>query len=149
MSVQETNSILRICEVHRVRLEQALSEIKPLLPFDAKKIEQLDNNMTFTLDSLTSRFAKLQDLLGSKVFDLVLIELGENTEGISMIDKANKLEKIGILESAEQWIALRRIRNHITHEYPDQPELTAKNLNEAIDQIDNLINCYENLKSRL
>ena len=32
--------------------------------------------------------------------------------------------------SAEEWIGLRDLRNNAMHEYPDEPEVNAENLNK-------------------
>lgn len=54
----------------------------------------------------------------------------------TFIDKLNRLEKIGALESAQQWIQLREIRNQISHDYPNDPEYQAALLNLAFQKAD-------------
>ncbi len=50
-----------------------------------------------------------------------------------MLDKLNRLEKLGLLESTEAWEKLRALRNHFAHEYPDEPALRAAYLNQGFD----------------
>jgi hypothetical protein len=52
-----------------------------------------------------------------------------------MIDKLNRLEKLGYLESVDQWNQLRIIRNHFAHDYPSDYALKAAYLNDAIDSV--------------
>jgi uncharacterized protein with HEPN domain len=54
---------------------------------------------------------------------------------MAFIDILNRLEKLRIIDSAQKWIELRKIRNDIAHEYPS-------NLNERIEGINIL---FENL----
>jgi len=44
---------------------------------------------------------------------------------------------------------MRSIRNHVTHEYPDHPELTVLNLNSAITCALALVTYYKNLKTKI
>ncbi len=52
-----------------------------------------------------------------------------------MLDKLNRLEKMGYLVSVEQWQSLRAIRNRLTHDYPTDDALKAAYLNDAIDSV--------------
>jgi uncharacterized protein YutE (UPF0331/DUF86 family) len=72
--------------------------------------------------------------------------LEEDISGKSFIDILNKLEKLGFLESAEKWKQIREIRNAIAHDYPDNPDLVATNLNQAINIAYELLNYWQRLK---
>ena len=52
---------------------------------------------------------------------------------MTFIDRLNRLEKFGVLDEAENWMKMRQIRNHLSHEYPDQPEIMAEYLNDAFN----------------
>lgn len=74
------------------------------------------------LESLTSRFARLADLLTQRIFRLIDdIELvGSST----LLDRIYRAEKRGWLDS-EQMIEIRELRNLIAHEYANDkmPEI--------------------------
>jgi hypothetical protein len=38
---------------------------------------------------------------------------------MSAIDRFNRLEQLGWLASADDWLALRQVRNQFAHDYPD------------------------------
>lgn len=66
-------------------------------------------------EALTSRFARLSDLLVQKVWrSLYLLEL--ESDG-TVRDRINKAEKKGLIDSADHFIGLRLLRNHIAHDY--------------------------------
>jgi hypothetical protein len=44
--------------------------------------------------------------------------LAEPTNDKAFIDILNRLEKLGIIDSAFSWIQIRKIRDDIAHEYP-------------------------------
>ncbi len=141
--------ILRIADIHATRITDVMRKLQYMFPISEEKVKALSDEELFMVDFLVNRFAKLQDYIGSKVIDLFFEVSGETTEGLTIIDKLHQLEKIGILEDAEIWLKMRKIRNHIAHEYPDHPELTAKYLNEAFVIAPQLLLLLKNLKARL
>jgi len=66
-------------------------------------------------EALTSRFARLADLIIQKT--IRLIEHIELENSGSLLDRINKAEKKGFIDSAEQFIEIRQLRNSIAHEY--------------------------------
>ncbi len=140
-------SNIGICDIHAERLQSALEHLKHLFPIQPSSLKNLhDQDLSF-LELLTSRFAKLQDAIGQKIFPKLLEILEEDTEGQSFLDLLNKLEKLEILESVEFWSELRKIRNSIAHEYPDNPELMAENLNQAVQASFKLLDYWVFLKN--
>lgn len=100
----------------------------------------------YLFELYASRFSKLQDFLGSNLFTAVLENAGEQTETLTFIDKLNKLEKLRIIESANEWKKMRNIRNILSHEYPDRPEITADIFNTAFSYGPMLLNCLNQIK---
>jgi len=83
------------------------------------------------LDQFSTRFAKLQDAMGAKLFPAVLELTKEPGQLTVFIDKLNRLEKLGAIESVDQWLKLREMRNEFAHDYPDDMELQSATLNKA------------------
>ena len=81
---------------------------------DAQKIET-DPILAERLDAFVSRFGRLQDTVGDKLLPALLSALAE-TPGPA-IDNLDKAEKFGWIESTEGWMAMRRLRNQMVHEY--------------------------------
>ena len=77
--------------------------------------EEFDLEQQESFEALTSRFARTSDILTQKVFKTLFILLQENTKTI--IDAANLLEKLAVLESADDLLNIRELRNQIAHEY--------------------------------
>jgi len=66
-------------------------------------------------ESLTSRFARLSDILVQKLFRLIdSIELEDQG---SVRDRINRAEKRELINSANDFILIRELRNSIAHEY--------------------------------
>jgi hypothetical protein len=80
-------------------------------------VEVLDTmpDLAMGVEAFTSRFCRLQDTLGDKLLPALLKALGEPDR--ALLINLEKAEKYGWLESSEQWIALRQLRNQMIHEY--------------------------------
>lgn len=85
-----------------------------------------------SFDSLTSKFNRTSDIFTQKVLRSVWMLLHESF--VPFIDMMNKSEKMLIIESADQMIEIRDLRNQIAHEYlpeairdlvPEVSELTS------------------------
>jgi uncharacterized protein with HEPN domain len=55
-----------------------------------------------------------------------------------MLDKLNRLEKMGILPSVQRWQELREIRNKFAHDYSEGDDMKAVVLNAACSGIEEL-----------
>jgi uncharacterized protein with HEPN domain len=76
---------------------------------------EFDLDQQESFEALASRFARTSDILTQKVFKTLFILLQENIKTI--IDAANLLEKLAVLESADDLLNVRELRNQIAHEY--------------------------------
>lgn len=92
-------------------------------------------------ESLTSRFARLNDFLVQRVFrTLDQIELID--EG-SPLDRLARAEKRRLIDSAERWRELRMLRNAIAHDY--LIESADRVLHEALAAAPELLDAVERI----
>jgi hypothetical protein len=75
------------------------------------------------VEAFVSRFGRLQDTLGDKLLPLYLTALGERTG--AAIDNLDRAEKLRLLPSSDDWLAMRKLRNRMVHEYIEDPALLA------------------------
>lgn len=143
------HEIINIADIHADRIKMALDELRLIFPLDQSKVVNLNQQELLLIELLASRFAKLQDFLGRKMINEVLGLTGDLIESSTMLDKINQLERMEIIESTELWKDMREARNHISHEYPDKPELTAKYLNQIFDLAPKLLDFFCELKKRV
>ncbi|MDO9109510.1 MAG: hypothetical protein Q7U40_02555 [Desulfatirhabdiaceae bacterium] len=76
-------------------------------------IDQLES-----FEALTARFARLSDLVVQKV--LRTISVLDLEEVGTVRDRINRAEKRGFIESAEDFVQIRMLRNEIAHEYKSE-----------------------------
>ncbi len=73
----------------------------------------LDEQESF--EALASRFARSSDMLTQKVLKTLFILMQEDIK--TVIDGANFLEKLEIIDNADDLLNIRAIRNQIAHDY--------------------------------
>lgn len=88
------------------------------------------------LDALVSRYGPLQDTVGDK---LIPAMLRANLERLgSQLDNLHRAEKLGWIESAEEWIRLLELRNRLVHEYVEIPARLLEALAAALRGVETL-----------
>ena len=127
---------LRVLDLHFKRADRVAAEIHRM-PLDEHTFE--DFEAVKTIDSFIYRFSKIQDYMGEKTFRIILDILGEYKTSLSFLDILNKLEQLEIIQSRQQWMKFREIRNTLTHEYPE-------NEKEIIEGIQLALSAYKEMK---
>ncbi len=131
------------------KLEKHYLALKDYKNFIDKLIEQkdlYDPNIFNTLkieekailDAYLKRFSSLQDFLGAKIFSPLLEIAGINNGKMSEV--LYMVEKEEIIDSLENWIELREVRNELEHDYPE-------NLEKALEDLEFCINNFEKIES--
>jgi len=136
-----------IADIQSTRLKDALIQVNKLLPLFAAVLANLPADKLAFLDMMTTRFGKLQDIIGLKIFPIILNLLEE--DAVAFIDKLNKLEKLGYIEDANWWVELREIRNKIAHDYPDDHDLICSHISVVIVKAAELIEFWQKLKTKI
>ncbi len=100
-------------------------------PFTADRAAALrhDQAESERTDAFVARFGRLQDTLGDKLLPELLRCLAESVG--PAIDNLDRAEKLGLLASADNWLAARRLRNRMVHEYVRDTAELAEALNEG------------------
>lgn len=75
----------------------------------------MDNDTMERFEALTARFARLSDIMIQKIFrTLDALDLEERG---TVRDRINRAEKRGVIQSADDFVEVRMVRNEIAHEY--------------------------------
>ena len=87
------------------------------LPFDAGRAAAMRANVDESerTDAFVARFGRLQDTVADKLLPEFLRCLAEPVG--AAIDNLDRAEKLGLLNSADEWLASRKLRNRMVHEY--------------------------------
>lgn len=137
---------LNECNIHLKRLAFAREKISSSIPLSPEIYQSIEEEKVSYIDQLVYRFTKLQDTMGNTLFPSILKSLEENPEQMSMLDILNRLEKLHIINSVEEWLRLRNLRNEFTHEYEDNLEENSKLINSLYHEVTTLYNIFTNIK---
>lgn len=136
------------CALHAAILREDLAELGAV-HYDAAQIIALSRSSLRLLDQMAYRFGKLQSTLGERVMPL-LLELAEEPMApeTPFAQKLQRLERLGIIPSAEDWRMLRQTCHAIAHEYPEAPEIRAALLNHFVQSVAAVLEFWEHIRSR-
>lgn len=97
-------------------------------PFTLEQVTMLetDPDLAERVEAFVGRFGRLQDTVGDKLLPLLLIALGERTS--AAIDNLDRAEQLGLLQSTDEWMVMRNLRNQMVHEYVEDPVVLASAL---------------------
>lgn len=135
-------TLLKSCDIHASRLQAACECLNPLLPLKVEKIPNLTIKELASMELMMSRFSKLHDTIDAKLFPLTLQLQQQNELNYSFLDMLHRLEKLKVLPSSSWWLKIRELRNHLVHDYPENPELMVDNFNQAIVEAHELMNYW-------
>lgn len=117
---------LAAAAVHRERVLAAMERLADRMPRNGADIAAMEYADIASAELLLSRFAKLQDLLGARLFPLAAAASEEPLRpDATFLDLLHRLEKVGAIPSAAGWRRLRELRNELAHDYPDDVEAAA------------------------
>ena len=99
------------------------------------------------VEAFVSRFGRLQDHLGEKLLPCMAALVGENRK--TLLDTLAVAERTGWLASADAFIAARKLRNALIHEYMHDPQTFLESLMAAQQACTMFFDIIENAKSEL
>ena len=98
-------------------------------PLSVAQVQRLpsDQDGAERVDAFVARLGRLQDGLTDKLLPALLRWLAEPIGPV--IDNLNRAERLGWLNSTDDWLRLRQLRNRMIHEYVKDPVLLSDALN--------------------
>lgn len=112
----------------------------------AKQLEA-DPDLAERVEAFVGRFGRLQDTVGDKLLPLVLSVLGEKTS--AAIDNLDRAERLGLINSADEWMTMRNLRNQMVHEYVEDPIVLTNALQSGHAFVPSLIDAAEKIVAEI
>ncbi|MDD5478777.1 hypothetical protein [Rhodoferax sp.] len=139
---------LEQCQRHADALNEALDDIRlhVFTPDTMETLSKLDRRL---LDQFAYRYTRLQDDMGARLMPAVLRALGEEVAAMPAIDRFARLEQLDYLASADEWNAMRQIRNQFAHDYPDSTQERFERLMAAIGAAKQVVATLEHIAAKL
>jgi len=129
-STQEVKQALELADKEAAHLRYSRDTLQALSP-DLAWVVGLDQrpDLAEKVEAFVSRFARLQDHLGEKLLPRFAAWVGNHPK--TMIDTLAFAERAEVLSDAQGFLAARRLRNALVHEYMQDPQLSLDSLFEA------------------
>jgi hypothetical protein len=107
--------------------------------FTVEQVARLeeDPDLAERVEAFVGRFARLQDTLGDKLLPLLLTALGEKPS--AAIDNLDRAERLGLIQSSDNWMTMRTLRNQMVHEYVEDPVVLSSALQTGHEFVPELI----------
>jgi len=147
ITMKRIERYLTDADAHRMALTEAMDELATL-PLTTDGLRSATKLQRVAMEVLLFRFAKLQDLMGSKLFRAYLEAMGFVTEEKSFFELLKELENEGIL-NVDVWAYLREVRNTIAHEYPEEEEKRVEELGLLLEAVPRLFEILDKMRERI
>lgn len=105
-----------------------------------------DIDFSGRVDAFVARFGRLQDLLGDKLLPAWLRSMEEGVGAV--LENLDRAERLGLIDGADDWLAVRKLRNVMVHEYIDRAETLHMALYAAHAHVGMLAQTVERFKLR-
>ncbi len=131
--------VAHLAYTHRTLFEQ---------PIDLQWVQALARreDLAEKIDAFVGRFGRLQDHIGEKLIPRFAALLGNAPK--SLLDNLAYAERAGWIDSAEEFVGARKLRNLLVHEYMAEAELFLKSLQAADEATLILIDVVTRIKQQ-
>ena len=117
-----------------------------LFTIDVAKQVETDPVLAERLDAFVSRFGRLQDNLSDKFLPQLLTALAEKPG--AALDNLNLAERLGWIQSTEEWLLIRKLRNQMVHEYIEDLALLSSALQTGHAHVPSLVHAASQMMAQ-
>ena len=89
-----------------------------LFALDQAAVLDQDVDLAERVEAFIGRFGRLQDTVGDKLLPM-LLAMGEKAS--AAVDNLDRAERLALIDSADDWMTMRKLRNQMIHEYVEDP----------------------------
>ncbi|MBK1660669.1 nucleotidyltransferase substrate binding protein [Paracraurococcus ruber] len=132
MTEADLDAAIRAAQAIAQSLRRVRERLVALFPLDAAGVSALDEDQRDRTDALIKRFENLVNTLQDQVFrQIAERELARDPDRMSRRDVLDYMEKIGVLDAADRFLDAVKLRNRLSHVYPEDPAKQAGQLNRV------------------
>jgi hypothetical protein len=144
---QRLSGLLKTAQAELLHLQQTDQRLfgRPFSP-EGLVIHLEDIDFSERVDAFVARFGRLQDLLGDKLLPAWLRSMEEGVGAV--LENLDRAERLGLIDGADDWLAVRKLRNVMVHEYIDRAETLHMALYAAHAHVGMLAQTVERFKLR-
>ena len=133
-------------EMAAMAAEKGLEGLAVSSPLTVEQYSAFTSEQVRCVDQFLFRFAKLQDVMGAKIFRNLLEFWDEDVASLPMRDILDRLERYRLIPGADEWVYIRELRNELAHDYPLSEQDVVAVLNELFAKVEVLFGIYEKIR---
>ncbi len=113
-------------------LRRSRGRLAAAFPVSGAAVAAFNEAARTEADAFLKRFENLVNHLQDQVFRLIVAaEAMRDPRELSRRDTADYMEKLGVIADSDAFFDALRVRNRLSHVYPDEPAKQADQLNAA------------------
>ena len=136
-------SALRECDSHVARLKRGYILLSQFFPLTADRFVGFSEEQIEHVDQFIYRFTKLQDAMGIRLLPALYALMQDSILPVPFLDVLNRLEKLSVISSVDEWQLFRNLRNNLAHDYPESVDQTVLALNSLFRYHERLLVMFE------
>ena len=110
------DDLLRQGKASLTAIDEAISLIG-LFPSNVDDFAKMNVAARVGSTALIKNFEQLEDTIAS-LFRTILKTLGQSLKGLYALDIGEHMAALAIIDNAQDWLKIVRLRNSLVHEYP-------------------------------
>lgn len=126
-------------------LTYSLNKMRPLFELTPETAALLTDEQKESLDALIIRYTQCVSIIQDQIFKGLAIAEQEDITDKSNRDKTLLMEKLGAIESADEFGLAAILRNKFAHHYPEELQEQVEKLNFLFEKAQFIVGSFEEL----
>jgi hypothetical protein len=133
---------LAACGQRIQKLAYSLNKNRAMFPITLVRVEALTDDQEESIDALILRYSQCVAMIQDQIFRGIAYVEREDLSDKSNRDKTRLMEKLGAIQSADDFGTAAVLRNKFSHHYPEEASLRIERLNLVVAEAEYVISTY-------
>jgi len=133
---------LAACGQRIQKLAYSLNKNRTLFPITLARVEALTDDQEESIDALILRYSQCVAMIQDQLFRGIAYVEREDLSDKSNRDKSRLMEKLGAIQSADDFGTAAVLRNKFSHHYPEEASLRIERLNLVVAEAEYVISTF-------
>lgn len=127
------------------KLAYSLNKNRALFPITVEPVEALTDDQEESIDALILRYSQCVAMIQDQIFRGIAYVEREDLSDKSNRDKTRLMEKLGAIQSADDFGTAAILRNKFSHHYPEEASLRIERLNLVVAEAEYVIATFADI----
>ncbi|MEQ1592324.1 MAG: hypothetical protein ABL892_08050 [Thiobacillaceae bacterium] len=131
------------------KLSYSLNKSRTMFPLTPARAEALTDDQEESIDALILRYSQCVAMIQDQIFRGIAYVEREDLNDKSNRDKTRLMEKLGAIQSADDFGTAAILRNKFSHHYPEEASLRIERLNLVVAEAEYVITTFGDIMAFL